>query len=146
MTAPLVHELIEEIRGTAGPRALQFQVGALPDCNGDPVLLGQVWSNLLRNAVKYSRNRDPAVVRVGFDAAARAYEVRDNGVGFDMSRAQRLFGVFERLHGENEFEGTGVGLAIAKRIVEKHGGRIWAEAAPGTGATFRFTLQGIAQP
>ena len=109
-------------------------------------LLGQVWSNLLRNAVKYSRNCDPAVVRVGFDAAAQAYEVRDNGVGFDMSRAERLFGVFERLHGENEFEGTGVGLAIAKRIVEKHGGRIWAEAAPGTGATFRFTLQGIAQP
>jgi light-regulated signal transduction histidine kinase (bacteriophytochrome) len=140
-TAQLVEEVIAAIRGAPDAPEVEFRVRPLPDCRGDPVLLRQVWANLLGNAVKYSRHRDPAVVEIGFDAASRAYEVRDNGAGFDPSGAARLFGVFERLHSEAEFEGAGVGLAIARRIVERHGGRIWAEGAPGKGATLRFTLE-----
>jgi light-regulated signal transduction histidine kinase (bacteriophytochrome) len=118
------------------------RIGAapLPDCAGDPALLNQVWSNLIGNALKYSANAESPCVDIDWDASRNAYRVRDNGVGFDMAYAGKLFGVFERLHHESEFEGSGIGLAIAERIVRLHGGRIWADAAPGRGATFWFTV------
>ncbi len=100
----------------------------------------QVWSNLVGNALKYSRGANPPCIDIGWDASRRAYYVRDNGVGFDMAYAGKLFGVFERLHAESEFEGRGIGLAIAERIVRLHGGAIWADAAPGRGAIFWFTV------
>ena len=116
----------------------------LPEVDGDGLLLSQVWDNLLANALKYSRPRQPATVTVGWQADAAAGEcvfwVQDNGVGFDPRRADRLFGVFQRLHRSHEFEGTGIGLALCRRIVERHGGRIWAESTPGKGSTFSFAL------
>jgi light-regulated signal transduction histidine kinase (bacteriophytochrome) len=120
----------------------ELRIGRLPDCLGERMLLRQVWTNLLNNALKYSRGRNPPIVEVGFDGGTREYWVRDNGAGFDPRHSQKLFGVFERLHTEAEFEGTGVGLAIVKRIIERHGGSIRAEGAPGKGATFRFGLPG----
>jgi PAS domain S-box-containing protein len=116
---------------------------AMPDCSGDEALLGQVWSNLLGNALKYSRGAKVPVLDIGWDAAKTAYFIRDNGVGFDMAYAGKLFGVFERLHAESEFEGSGIGLAIAERIVRLHGGAIGADAAPGQGATFWFTVPAV---
>lgn len=101
-------------------------------------MLRQVWINLLSNALKYTRNRPEAHVEVGFDGPE--FFVRDNGTGFDMKHAHKLFHVFERLHRMDEFEGTGVGLAIVQRIVERHGGTVRAEAAPGQGAAFYFRL------
>jgi signal transduction histidine kinase len=121
-----------------------MRIGKIPNCMGDRMLLRQVWANLLSNALKYSRARKPAVVEVDFDAGTGEYWVRDNGAGFDPRYAQNLFGVFERLHTEAEFEGTGVGLAIVKRIIERHGGAIRAEGAPGQGATFWFKLPAAA--
>ena len=118
----------------------ELRDGVLPDCTGDASLLRQVWANLIGNALKYSRGRTPARLEVGFDAASRAYFVRDNGVGFDMQHADKLFDAFERLHSEAEFEGTGIGLATVQRIVQRHGGRIWAHSAPGEGAIFWFTV------
>lgn len=108
----------------------------------DPALLKQVLTNLLGNALKFSRNADPPRIQIGCErrADATVYFVRDNGVGFDPQHAGKLFGVFERLHTAADFEGTGVGLAIVKQIIERHGGRVWADAAPGRGASFFFTL------
>jgi light-regulated signal transduction histidine kinase (bacteriophytochrome) len=106
-------------------------------------LLRQALANLLSNAYKFTRNQKHPVVEVGARTEADGtptFFVRDNGAGFDMARAQRLFGVFQRLHRSDEFEGTGVGLSIVQRIVDRHHGRIWAEAAVGRGATFYFTL------
>ena len=136
----LVRETVEELRRSAGAANVELRIGRLPVCEGERMLLRQVWTNLLSNALKYSRGRKPAIVAVDFDAAKGEYRVRDNGAGFDPRHAQKLFGVFERLHTEEEFEGTGVGLAIVKRIIERHGGAIRAEGAPGQGATFRFSL------
>jgi len=121
---------------------IDFRVGDLPPAVGDPTLIGQVWVNLLSNALKFSSKRERAVVEVGGrqSEGETIYYVRDNGAGFDMRYAGKLFGVFQRLHSEREFEGTGVGLAIVQRMIHRHGGRIWAEAAPGMGATFYFTL------
>jgi PAS domain S-box-containing protein len=138
--AALVREVVEEPGAGNRDRRLEFRIAALPDAYGDPILLRQVWRNLIGNAVKYSRGREPAVIEIGIDPATREYFVRDNGAGFDMQYAGRLFGVFERLHSESEFEGTGVGLAIVQRIVQRHGGSIRAEGQVGRGATFRFTL------
>ena len=118
-------------------------VGELPEAHGDPVLLKQVWVNLLSNAVKYSAPRGAAArieVSGERDGDVIRYRVRDNGVGFDMRYADKLFGVFQRLHSQDEFEGTGVGLAIVQRIVARHGGRVWAESQPGQGATFTIEL------
>ncbi len=136
-----VERLSQEVPG----REIEWRLGPLPAVSCDPELMRQVFANLLGNAVKYSRPRAKAVIEVGTGAAdGDTYIfVRDNGVGFDMRYARKLFGVFQRLHRQDEFEGTGIGLATVSRIVERHGGRIWAEAYPGRGAEFRFTLAGM---
>ena len=121
------------------PRA-EVLVGDMPMLEGDPVLVRQVLANLIGNALKYSAKNDAPRVEVGWDARHAACRIADNGVGFDMRHAGKLFGTFERLHTLSEFEGTGIGLAIVRRIVERHGGRAWAEAEVGRGARFYFTL------
>ena len=123
-------------------RKVIWTVGELPAVQADPRLLRQVFDNLLGNAVKYSRGREHAVVSVSAEQTPTevTVAVRDNGAGFDPQSAGKLFGVFQRLHSQKEFEGTGVGLANVRRIVEKHGGRVWAEGQPGAGATFFFSL------
>jgi light-regulated signal transduction histidine kinase (bacteriophytochrome) len=138
--AALVSEIIEELGAENRNRKIDFRIGAIADAYGDPVLLRQVWRNLIGNAVKYSRGRDPAMIEIGFNSATEEYFVRDNGAGFDMQYAGRLFGVFERLHSESEFEGTGIGLAIVQRVVNRHGGAVRGEGRLDSGATFRFTL------
>ena len=141
----LVRQSVEDLRPACDGREVTFNVEPLGRVEGDPALLKQVLVNLLGNAIKFTRSRHPAVVDVGRRAeteGAAAYYVRDNGVGFDRARAEKLFGVFQRFHSPAEYEGTGVGLAIVQRVVERHGGRVWAESAPGEGATFYFTLPG----
>ncbi|HLF94350.1 MAG TPA: ATP-binding protein, partial [Planctomycetota bacterium] len=121
---------------------VEARVGALPPAIGDRALLKQVFSNLLGNALKYTGGREAAVLELGGSSTEKelTYWVKDNGVGFEMEYSHKLFGVFQRLHSEDEFEGTGVGLALVQRIVHRHGGRVWAEGAVGQGATFYFTL------
>ncbi len=140
-TANLVANVLEELKPQHDGREVEIRIGDLPPCQGDAALLKQVWINLLSNAIKYSRDRKPAIIEIGCkrEQEENVYFVRDNGAGFDMKYAHKLFGVFQRLHRSEEFEGTGVGLAIVQRIVNRHGGRIWADAAPGKGATFYFT-------
>ena len=123
-------------------RNLSWQIGDLPFVECDPGLMKQVLYNLIANAVKYTRPRQPAVIEVGQIAhnGQPAIFVKDNGVGFNMKYSGKLFGVFQRLHRREDFEGTGVGLATVQRIVRKHGGRIWAEAELDKGAAFYFTL------
>lgn len=141
-----VNQLVEEVWAemvNAHPTQLvEFACGKLPACNADRALLKQVWVNLLSNALKYSRQRAPAQIEVGFQMQKDEviYFVRDNGAGFDMQYAGKLFGVFQRLHRPEDFEGTGIGLATVQRILTRHGGRVWAEAAPNRGATFSFTV------
>ncbi|MHB8633506.1 MAG: sensor histidine kinase [Thermoplasmatota archaeon] len=131
------------LAGEPKERNVHTRLGAMPPCQADPALLRQVYVNLLSNALKYTRKRDPAEIEVGWTPAeGGAYFVKDNGVGFDMAHADTLFGVFQRLHRAEEYEGTGVGLAIVQRIVSRHGGRVWATAALDQGATFHFTLGG----
>jgi PAS domain S-box-containing protein len=141
-TTKLVEAVLDELRPQCAGRPMEITVGDLASCYGDPALLKQVWVNLLSNAIKYSRGRTPAVIEVGFrrENGEDVYCVRDNGAGFNMSYAHKMFGVFQRLHRTDEFEGTGVGLAIVQRIIHRHGGRVWAEAAEGRGAEFHFTL------
>jgi PAS domain S-box-containing protein len=138
----LVKDVVEELRQQSPGRSLEFRIGALPSAQGDPAMFRQVCTNLLSNAVKYSRGRDPAVIAVGAEENEKevVYSVSDNGVGFEMEFAHKLFGVFQRLHSTKEFEGTGVGLALVQRIVQRHGGRVWADGKVGTGATFYFAL------
>jgi signal transduction histidine kinase len=140
----MVHEVIEELRPSFVGREIVFKVGSLPTTHGDPSMLRQVWTNLLSNAVKYTGQKQSAQIDIACDRGpTNAYVVKDNGAGFEMQYAGRLFGVFQRLHLESEFQGTGAGLAIVKRIIERHGGTIRAEAKVNEGATFTFTLPKI---
>jgi light-regulated signal transduction histidine kinase (bacteriophytochrome) len=152
----LVRRAIDRLSQETPAREIEWRIAQLPAASCDPELMQQVFANLIGNAVKYSRPRARPLIEVGTGVAAdneggsgvragtRFIYVRDNGVGFDMRYARKLFGVFQRLHRQDEFEGTGIGLATVSRIVERHGGSIWAEASPGRGAEFRFTLAGLA--
>lgn len=138
----IASEVVENLKNDVDGRVVEWKMGELPRVECDASLVKQVFQNLLSNALKYTGPRERAVIEV--DRVTRDGEhvlfVRDNGVGFNMKYADKLFGVFQRLHRADEFEGTGVGLATVKRIVDKHGGRVWAEAEMGKGATFFFTL------
>jgi len=144
----VAREAFAEAAAQAPERTVEFHLGELPPAHGDHTLLRQVFANLFSNAVKFTRHREPAVVEAGgrSEGGERVWWVRDNGAGFDPQYADKLFGVFQRLHRQEEFEGTGVGLAFVHRIVHRHGGRIWAESKPGEGATFYFTLQPEVSP
>ena len=138
----LAGRVVTELRLEDPARPVSVTLHELPPAYGDPVLLGQVWVNLLSNAFKFTRGRTPAAIEIhgSREGASTTYSVRDNGVGFDSSSAGRLFGIFQRLHSADQFEGTGVGLAIVERIIRGHGGRVWAETKEGNGATFCFSL------
>jgi two-component system, sensor histidine kinase and response regulator len=165
----LVQEVVGELHAAEAARSLEIRIGELPAAQADPSLLRQVWVNLVANALKFTRRRERALIEIegrvpgsaehkiawsdfgqrealgpkgrgpGW-AEHKLYSIRDNGAGFDPRRAERLFGIFQRLHAAQEFEGTGVGLSIARRIIERHGGSIWAEGEPDRGAAFHFTL------
>jgi PAS domain S-box-containing protein len=140
---PMVREAIREVEQDVNGRDVRWTVGTLPRVHGDPALLRQALLNLLENALKYTRPRAVTQIEVGsMDEGSDDYVcfVRDNGVGFDMKYADKLFGVFQRLHGTDEFEGTGIGLANVRRIIQRHGGRTWAEGTVDTGACFFFSL------
>jgi light-regulated signal transduction histidine kinase (bacteriophytochrome) len=138
----LLESALETVQAECVGRNIEWRLDALASINCDRGLMKQVFVNLLANALKYSRSANPAVIHVGKTAlqGEQIFFVRDNGVGFDMQYADKLFGVFHRLHPSSEFEGTGIGLATVERILRNHGGRIWAEAAPNRGATFYFAV------
>jgi PAS domain S-box-containing protein len=138
----IVEELFEELGFDTDKRGMEFNIGSLPPARGDKGMIRQVFANLLLNAVKFTKTRDTARIEVGGynEDSKNIYYVRDNGVGFDMRYKEKLFGVFQRLHNGEEFEGTGIGLAIVQRIVNRHGGEIWAEGKVNEGATFYFAL------
>ncbi|HYL08395.1 MAG TPA: PAS domain S-box protein, partial [Candidatus Udaeobacter sp.] len=133
-----------ELRDQAEAGGVEVTVSPLPAAQGDAALMHQVFANLIGNAIKFSRGRPGAKVEISshVDKGETVYDVRDNGVGFDMRYADKLFGVFQRLHSQAQYEGTGVGLALVQRIIHRHGGRVWAEAALDKGAAFHFTLKG----
>ncbi len=139
---PIVDHIVRDLRTRDPQRHVELRVDELGECWCDPALLEQVLTNLLSNAWKFTRDRDPGIIEVRHreEQGRDVYEVHDNGAGFDMRHAARLFGVFQRLHSSAQFEGTGVGLSIVQRIVQRHGGDIRAAATPGNGATFTFTL------
>ncbi len=138
----VLQEALGPVRDGSAGRTVEWVIGDLPPAQGDAALLRQVWANLLGNAVKYTRSRGVARIEVGARETNDEiiFAVKDNGVGFEMKYAGKLFGVFQRLHSQTEFEGTGIGLATVQRIVNRHGGRVWAEAEPDRGATFFFAL------
>ena len=142
----LVQQIMEDLRADTDGRRIEFAIGALGSVDVDPALFKHALTNLLSNAIKFTRDSDPALVEIGCDEEKSAgesavYFVKDNGAGFEMKYYAKLFGVFQRLHSSAEFPGTGVGLAIVQRVINRHGGRIWADAAPGKGATFFFTVR-----
>jgi signal transduction histidine kinase len=139
---PLVEDVVGQLGSAANGRSIEWQIEELPTVEGDPNLIKMAVTNLLSNAVKFTRPRDRAVIRVWpIDADGQVgIAITDNGVGFRMAYAGKLFGMFQRLHRADEFEGNGAGLAVVQRIVHKHGGRVWAEAEPDKGATFYLTL------
>jgi PAS domain S-box-containing protein len=138
----MASSVFDELMTTENVGRIDFHVHRLPSTAGDPVLIRQVWVNLLSNAIKFSSKKEQAVIEVGSKHSEdeHVYYVRDTGAGFEMEYMDKLFGVFQRLHGEKEFEGTGVGLAIVKRVINRHDGRVWAESEVGKGATFYFAL------
>jgi signal transduction histidine kinase len=141
-TSEEVKAIINDLRATETDRDLEISVSNLENCPGDSNMLKQVWVNLISNAIKYTRKTPHAKIAIGCsrDVGATTYFVKDNGVGFDMEYIGKLFGVFQRLHRKEDFEGTGVGLALVKRILDRHHGRVWAEARLNEGATFFFSL------
>ena len=141
-TADLIHQVLETLRNDLDGREVEIEIGKLPVCQGDPALLKQVWMNLLSNALKFTRKREVARIEIGCNESGseKIFFVKDNGVGFEMQYADKLFGVFQRLHRTEEYEGTGVGLAIVQRIIRRHGGRVWTESEPNVGTAFYFTF------
>jgi light-regulated signal transduction histidine kinase (bacteriophytochrome) len=140
----LIKEVLQDLRPDTQNRQIVWQIAPLPKVHGDPAMLRQVWLNLIGNAVKYTRQREVATIEIGTIPSndGTTVFVRDNGAGFDMRYADKLFGVFQRLHRAEEFEGTGIGLANVRRIITRHGGRVWAAGAIGEGATFYVQLPG----
>ncbi len=138
----MAKSIFYEVSSESERKNINFILGDLPAINADPVQMRQVWTNLLSNAVKYTRNNDIRIIEIGSIAndGKITYFVKDNGAGFDTELKDKLFGVFQRLHTSDEFEGTGVGLAIVKRIIQRHEGRVWAEGAVNKGAKFYFEL------
>jgi light-regulated signal transduction histidine kinase (bacteriophytochrome) len=139
----LLEEALKAVESESNGRKIIWKKRSLPEVNADRAMLRQAFTNLLSNAIKYTRPRDPAEIEIGCQNGnpdELVIFVRDNGVGFDMSHADKLFGVFQRLHLDDEFEGTGIGLANVRRIVTRHGGRTWAEGKVNGGATFYFSL------
>lgn len=140
----LVQDCLNELRGEFVGREIDWEIGSMPPCAADPALLKQAWINLISNAIKYTARRRPAVIEIGSQAGDKpqrqTYYIKDNGAGFDMRYAHKLFGAFQRLHRAEDFVGTGVGLAIVQRIIHRHGGSVWAEGEPDRGATFYFSL------
>ena len=151
--ARMVRRCLQELQAEQTGRQIEIRVGEMPSCQGDPTLLKQVWTNLLSNALKYTRKCDVARIEIGCRTQPRTeasgacvdsenvFFIKDNGAGFDMKYAHKLFGVFQRLHRAADYDGTGVGLAIVQRIIHRHGGRVWGEAQVNQGATFSFTLE-----
>jgi hypothetical protein len=141
----LVQQVVTQLQEQEKQRQINFIIDELPSIKADPSLIKQVWINLVGNAIKYTGQKEKAVIHIGAENNENdtVYFIKDNGAGFDMKYADKLFGVFQRLHAANDFEGTGVGLATVQRIVSRHGGKIWAEAKPEEGATFYFSLEGI---
>jgi PAS domain S-box-containing protein len=146
--ADLARQALEELEHDRDGRRVEISIADTPQCQADPTLLKQVLVNLLSNALKYTRKREVGRIEVGCEERndETVYFVKDNGAGFDMRYADKLFGVFQRLHRAEEYEGTGVGLAIVQRIIHRHGGSVWAEAETGKGATFYFTLSKEGNP
>ncbi|MBC8332265.1 MAG: GAF domain-containing protein, partial [Anaerolineae bacterium] len=140
----LIEKQVEEIGFTVKDRVIDWQIGIMPVAQADPALMRVVWSNLIANAVKYTALEENARIEIGkdMDETGEFYHfyIRDNGVGFDPKYADKLFGVFQRLHQRDEFDGTGIGLATVRRVIHRHGGRVWAESELGQGATFYFSL------
>jgi light-regulated signal transduction histidine kinase (bacteriophytochrome) len=138
----LVMEILEEHNKMEKEHVIEFSVDELPDVESERNLIRQVWVNLISNAIKYSSNKEKIKIRISFEKKEEEiiYSIQDNGAGFNMAYYDKLFGVFQRLHSQQEFTGTGVGLAIVQKIVEKHKGRIWAESKVDEGATFYFSL------
>ncbi|HEX3034210.1 MAG TPA: GAF domain-containing protein, partial [Thermodesulfobacteriota bacterium] len=141
----LVKDIFEELKFAISERNLEFNVKVLPNAYGDRAMIRQVFINLLSNAIKFTRSKGRAIIEIGsrIEDQQNVYYVKDNGVGFDMQYVDKLFGVFQRLHMMEEFEGTGVGLAIVRRVIHRHGGQVWAEGKVGEGAAFYFTLPRI---
>jgi light-regulated signal transduction histidine kinase (bacteriophytochrome) len=136
----LAESAVAKLQTGPGAAATAVRIAPLPGAIGDPDRIQDVWLQLIDNAIKFSRGVPEPAVDVGWEAENSAYFVRDNGVGFDVGRSERLYEMFQRFHSSDDFPGTGAGLAIAKRILQKHGGRIWVDSQPDRGATFRFTL------
>ena len=138
----LVAEIMEELKENYPERKIDFQVQSLPSAYGDMSLMNQVFTNLISNAIKYSKSREVATIQIGgrMEGNKNIYYVKDNGVGFDEKQVDRIFEVFQRLHKDEEFEGTGVGLSIVQRIIQRHGGEIWAKGKVNEGAEFYFSL------
>ncbi len=141
----LAKTVFDELKLASPQRSVQFTYPELPIAHVDPSLIRQVWANLLSNALKYTKKKEVAVITIGSNVTDEdnIYYVKDNGAGFDMKYVDKLFGVFQRLHSAQDFEGTGIGLSIVERIIKKHGGKVWAEGVVDQGATFYFSLPKI---
>jgi light-regulated signal transduction histidine kinase (bacteriophytochrome) len=138
----LAQKLVAELKPTIGERDINFEIKQLPFAYGDRAMIAQVLRNLLSNGIKFTQTRDSAMIEIGgyTEKDENIYYVKDNGIGFDMQLSNKLFGLFQRIHSSKEVEGTGIGLVIVKNIIEKHGGRVWAEGKQDEGATFYFVL------